>query len=112
MFSFLSHFTNARECDASSILYSYDRMEAMRRSCIFVRILLKMCADLALLAIGAWGEAVLLFEDLGQVALVGKSALYCNVSQGHSCLSEQPLGPLNALAQHKVVRAFSRRLAE
>jgi hypothetical protein len=54
----------------------------------------------------------MLFEDPGQVALVGKSALYGNVSEGHIRLFEQTLRSLNPLTQHKVVRALSRRLAE
>ena len=54
----------------------------------------------------------MLFEDPGQVALVGKSALYCNVGERHIRLFEQTLRSLNPLTQHKVVRALSRRLAE
>jgi hypothetical protein len=34
-----------------------------------------MCGDLALLARGSWGKAEVTLEDLGQVALTGKSAL-------------------------------------
>lgn len=54
----------------------------------------------------------MLFEGLGQVALIRKSALYCNVSKRHIPLFEQTLRSLDALAQHKLVRAFSRRLTE
>src|SRR5260370_25076074 len=65
-----------------------------------------------MLPIGAWGKAEMPFEGLSQVALIRKSALYCNVSKRHIPLFEQTLRSLDALAQHKLLRAFSRRLPE
>ncbi len=52
------------------------------------------------------------FEGLGQVALIRKSTLYCNVSKGHIRLFEQTFRSLDALTQHELVRAFSGRLTE
>src|SRR5258708_38550709 len=52
----------------------YDTAKATRGSFKFLRILLKMCSDLAILPIGSWGEAKMTFEDQTQVALVGKPA--------------------------------------
>jgi hypothetical protein len=75
-------------------------------------ILIKMCADLAILPIGSRSEASLLFEDSGQMALVGKAALYRNLSKGRIRLFQQLLRSLNSLAQHKVVRAFAGHLPE
>src|SRR6266567_2391612 len=91
---------------------SYDTAKGTRGSCIFVRILSKMCADLAILAIGSWGEAEITLEDLGQVALAGKSALDRDVSKGDIRLFEQALRVLDPLVQYKLVRTFPDCLTE
>lgn len=65
-----------------------------------------------ILSIRSWGQSEMPFEDLGQVALIRKSTLYGNVSKGDIRLFEQTLRSLDALAQDKLVRAFSRRLTE
>jgi len=77
-----------------------------------LRTLSKACADRAIPPIGSRGEAQMPFEDLRQVALMRKTTLQRNLSEGHLLLLEQPLRSLETLAQHKLVRALSRRLAE
>lgn len=75
-------------------------------------ILSKICSDGVILSVGSWREAEIAFEYLGQVALARKSALECNVNKRQIPLFEQALCSLDPLTQHKLVRAFSRRLAE
>ena len=52
------------------------------------------------------------FEGLDQVALIGKSALSRHTNQGQVSRFEQALGSLDALAQHKLIRTFSRCLTK
>jgi hypothetical protein len=47
------------------------------------------------------------FEGLGQVALMRKSTLYCNVSKGHIRLFERTFRLLDALTQHEETNLFS-----
>ncbi len=52
------------------------------------------------------------FEGLRQVALIRKPARSCHASKRHIPLFEQTLRSLDPLAQHKLMRTFSRRLME
>lgn len=52
------------------------------------------------------------FEDPGQVTLVRESAFSCDLREGDIRLFEQMLCSFDALAQHKLVRAFPHRLPE
>src|SRR5205823_729474 len=60
----------------------------------------------------AWGQAEVSFEGLRQVALIRKPARSCHAGKRHIPLCEQALRSLDALTQHKLMRAFSRRLTE
>ncbi len=75
-------------------------------------VLFKRCSDGACLPIGAGRDAQIAFEDAREVALVGKATLSGNARQGQRGLGQQPLRALDSLAQHKVVRRFSRRTLE
>lgn len=65
-----------------------------------------------LLPVDVRSEAEMAFEDLRQVALVGKSACLGKVSERHICLAEQPLGALDALAQHGLMETSPGRFSE
>lgn len=51
-------------------------------------------------------------EGLGQVALIGKSARSCHLNQGQFSRFEQTLRSLEALVQHELMWACSRRVTK
>lgn len=56
--------------------------------------------------------AEIAFEDLCQMALIGKSTRYSDMRRREVRLSQQPLRLRDALAHDKLMRAFSRCLTE
>jgi len=70
-------------------------------------ILLKICADRAILPIGAWGQADMTSERLCEMALIRKPARQRHLRQRQLALIEQALRALDPLPQHELVRAFS-----
>jgi hypothetical protein len=72
----------------------------------------KRALSLTFLPIGSWCKTKTLFEDLSEVALIGKPDLKCDLSKGHIRLFEQELRSLDSLAEDELMWAFSRRLAE
>jgi hypothetical protein len=88
----------------------YDRMKGSGESSLFLLIMIKMCANpwsLGILAIDRRGKAPIVFEDVGQVALIGEATCERDVSERDIRLSEQVLCALDALAQHKLVRTLA-----
>lgn len=66
----------------------------------------------AALPVGTGRTVEMTFEDLGQMALMRKTTFAGYLRQRQLGLLEQPLCPLEALAQHKLVRTGSRCLSE